>query len=113
MVEFNPRRRHPRVEAASRCWVESPGVTLYARLTNVSVGGLFVRTSTPIAPGTPIRVRWSFDDDAETIEARAIVAWTREPSEANGAPPGMGLSFQAPDPRTVSRIDAYIAAQLG
>jgi uncharacterized protein (TIGR02266 family) len=57
---------------------------------NVSEGGLFIRTVSPLDMGTPAHLRFTFGKDGE-LEAEAVVVWRREAN--NGAPPGMGLKF--------------------
>lgn len=66
---------------------------MYARIGNLSEGGIFVRTSTPLARGTRAVLRFG----ADGLEASALVVWSR--MEGQGGPPGMGLVFgDLPDP---------------
>lgn len=66
-------------------------MTVYARIGNLSEGGLFLRTSTPLERGARTVVR--FGDSGNTqIEATAQVVWARSNEGAEG-PPGMGLEF--------------------
>ena len=56
-------------------------------------GGLFVSTYMVPKIGTPVRLKISLPGGYE-FEANAIVAWSREPSDAgNDAPPGFGAKF--------------------
>lgn len=84
-------RKHARVESRLRCWCEGDNVTFYARVGNLSEGGLFLRTSTPLAQGTRTRVRLMVDE-APTVEAPALVVWAR--NEDDQGSPGMGLQFE-------------------
>jgi uncharacterized protein (TIGR02266 family) len=77
-------RRYDRIDTRLRCWCESEGVTFYARMVNLSEGGLFVRTRTPLDVGALATVRFEARRGAE-ISASARVMWTR--------PDGMGLRF--------------------
>ncbi len=51
-------RKHARVPSRLRCWCEGENVTVYARVGNLSEGGLFLRTSTPLATGAVATVRF-------------------------------------------------------
>jgi uncharacterized protein (TIGR02266 family) len=64
-------------------------VTVYARIGNLSEGGLFLRTSTPLTEGSKATVRFGQDS---AIEAVATVVWCR--GDGDSGPPGMGLRFE-------------------
>jgi uncharacterized protein (TIGR02266 family) len=70
---------------------------VYARIGNLSEGGLFLRTSTPLERGARAVVRFGGDstENANPIEATARVVWSRV--EGQGGPPGMGLMFEEID----------------
>lgn len=87
-------RKHLRVDSRLRCWCEGDNVTFYARMDNLSEGGLFLRTSTPLAEGSYATVRIEAREQSE-IRARAKVIWARP--DANGHLPGMGLRFESID----------------
>jgi len=56
-------------------------------------GGLFVSTYMVPKIGTNVRLKVSLPGGYE-FEANAVVAWSREPSDAgNDAPPGFGARF--------------------
>ena len=80
-------------------------MTVYARIGNLSEGGLFLRTSTPLERGARATLRFGLGDTAE-IEAKAVVVWAR--GEGPAGPPGMGLEFEQIDARILERIRAVI-----
>lgn len=80
-------RKFERVTSRLRCWCEGENITVYARVENLSEGGLFVRTSTPLDRGTRAVLRFG----ADGLEATGIVVWSRMAGQ--GGPPGMGLVF--------------------
>ncbi len=84
-------RKFGRVPSRMRCWCEGENVTVYARIGNLSEGGLFLRTSTPLERGARTVVRFG-DSSNPQIEATAEVVWARNNEGAEG-PPGMGLMF--------------------
>ena len=101
-------RKHTRTVARLRCWCESDSVTFYARIGNISEGGLFLRTSTPLQRGVRTRVRLG-DPTTPMLETDALVVWAR--ADGEGGPPGMGLCFEPLDESARSRLRDLIAAQ--
>jgi uncharacterized protein (TIGR02266 family) len=92
-------RRYDRIDTRLRCWCEGDGVTFYARMANLSEGGLFVRTRTPLGVGAQVTVRFEARPGTE-ISARARVMWTR--------PDGMGLRFDYIDEAALAVIRRII-----
>ena len=81
-------RKFERVVSRLRCWCEGENITVYARIGNLSEGGLFLRTSTPLQQGTKATLRFG----TAGVEAPVRVVWNRV--EGQGGPPGMGLEFE-------------------
>jgi uncharacterized protein (TIGR02266 family) len=81
-------------------------VTVYARIGNLSEGGLFLRTSTPLERGSRAVVRFGGD---QSVEAHARVVWARV--EGQGGPPGMGLEFETVDERAKEAIRRIIEVE--
>jgi uncharacterized protein (TIGR02266 family) len=100
-------RKYSRIPSRLRCWCEGDNVTVYARIGNLSEGGLFLRTSTPLERGAVATVRLDGD---ETIEAPARVVWSRV--EGQEGPPGMGLEFQGPDTSRTEKIRRLMESEL-
>lgn len=84
-------------------------MTFYARLANISEGGLFLRTSTPLDTGTEATIRFESREEPE-VSARARVVWTR--TETNGHPAGMGLRFENIDEGALAVIRRIIENEL-
>jgi len=103
-------RKHKRVDARLRCWCEADAVTFYARTANLSEGGLFLRTRTPLDRGTRAVVRLQGQGDLEELSTEAVVVWNR-PDPQSG-PAGMGLRFESVDSETVGRIRRIMGAEL-
>lgn len=81
-------------------------MTVYARIGNISEGGLFLRTSTPLAPGSSATVRFGIDT---AIEASAVVVWCRKGE--NGGPSGMGLKFHEIDQNRLAELRKLIQSE--
>src|SRR5262245_56825346 len=89
-------RRYPRAASRLRCWCEGENVTFYARVGNISEGGMFLRTSTPLERGARTKLRVEGGEGLE-FQAEAVVVWARIGSSE--AHPGMGLKFVGLDER--------------
>ena len=85
-------------------------MTLYARVANLSEGGLFLRTSTPLAKGARAQVRLSQATDTG-LQAQATVVWLRGGEQPVGRPPGMGLRFEALDADALVSLRRIISQQ--
>jgi len=81
-------RRSPRFPLRRRVWCEADHVTLYLQSLNISAGGLFLRTATPLPAGTRARVALRIDDTE--IVADVEIVWVAPPG---AAVPGMGLKL--------------------
>jgi diguanylate cyclase (GGDEF)-like protein/putative nucleotidyltransferase with HDIG domain len=73
-LSYKDRRLHPRLKCRVTIELESEtqGTPMYANLTDVSIGGCFVETSTILAPGTSLKISFSMDDG--TLTAEGVVA---------------------------------------
>ena len=100
-------RKNERVPSRLRCWCEGENVTVYARIGNLSEGGLFLRTSTPLERGSRTVVRFG----ETNIEATAEVVWARSNEGAEG-PPGMGLVFVDMDDNRLKQIRQLVEVEL-
>jgi uncharacterized protein (TIGR02266 family) len=102
-------RKFERVEARLRCWCEGDNVTFYARIANLSEGGLFLRTSTPLERGSRAVVRLQTQELPEEVRAAATVVWTR--GDHLAGPAGMGLRFEGVDPKLLEAIRRIMAVE--
>ena len=82
------------------------GNTIAAALTlNISRGGLAIRTTSPLAVGTAVKVRFRVPTAKHDIEAEATIAWTDRRV-------GMGLQFTKLTAADQEHIDDYIQAHF-
>lgn len=81
-------RKFERVVSKLRVWCEGENITVYARVGNLSLGGLFLRTSTPLERGSRATLRFG----SAGVEVPGRVVWAR--LEGQGGPPGMGVEFE-------------------
>lgn len=102
------RRGAPRIAVLIDVEVDPgcDGTYLFARATSVSADGLFVRTATPEAPGTALRLR-IVDDAGVTVALEGVVAWCNPPGPS-AIDPGMGVRFVGVHARDRQRLTALI-----
>jgi c-di-GMP-binding flagellar brake protein YcgR len=69
--------------------------------TDVSEGGIFIATSEPVLPGTPVQLQFFTREDLELINAEGRVT--------RSTPEGQGVQFARVAPEDVPRLAAFIA----
>ena len=106
--ELRDSRNHPRIHPSLRCWCEGDNVTVYARVGNLSEGGLFLRTNTPLREGARTMIRFK-NGEAGEVAALATVIWTSDGSD--DIPPGMGLRFESLDETSREMLQRLINEQ--
>jgi len=88
------RRKEPRFPASCRCWVEQESMTLMGTATNLSHGGMFLRTLPLIKEGSVVDIKLTIEQGV--VVARGEVRWASRPEEEPSEPPlapGLGISF--------------------
>lgn len=103
------RRDGPRVLVDLEVDYASEENYLFAYITDVSATGIFVRTTTPEAPGTHLNLRFS-SEDPEHIEIEGEVIWVNpyRPGAPDNLHPGMGIRFVNLDNELRERLLALI-----
>lgn len=75
--------------------------------TNLSDGGMFIRTRTPQAVGTLVRFKVELASGLRVLQGDAIVRWVSDGSDPS-RPPGMGVAFTRLDPASRALVDAML-----
>jgi hypothetical protein len=79
-------RRHRRVEFDRRAWCEHHSLTLYLPVSNVSLGGMFLQTTTPFETGDRLKV--SFEAAGRATEGRIVaqveIVWAHRAGRGSG-----------------------------
>lgn len=99
------QRRYPRLTLRVDVRIETPTGVFAAIATTLGAGGLFVATTSPLAPRTPIVVSFRLPGETIPMHLDAQVAWSA-PANGSVRTPGMGLEFVDGDAR------AALAARL-
>ncbi len=75
---------------------------------NISKGGLFVNTRTPLPVGSQVRLIVSLPDAAFPFDLQGKVSWVNEFDNASNLVPGMGIEFVDIDDEKRGRIAAFV-----
>ncbi len=75
--------------------------------TNLSDGGMFIRTRDPKPRGTELNFKVEIADGQRVLQGIAVVRWTRADNDPAG-PPGMGLEFLKLDPASRALVDRML-----
>jgi type IV pilus assembly protein PilZ len=104
-VADNDRRVAPRVLVDLEVDYASEDNYLFAYITDISETGIFVRTTTPEAPGTNLNLRFRIDDGPQ-IQVEGMVIWVNpfRPNNADNLHPGMGIRFVELDDELKDRL---------
>jgi len=105
------KRKHARYPTRLRVWCEGGDITLFGRVGNLGVGGLFVHTATPFSHGARARVRLKDDRTGGEVHAQATVVWVRR--QKSSLPPGMGLQFESGGDQLAEEIRQLLRAEHG
>ena len=81
---------------------------------DVSVGGVFVRDSETIPPGTPVTVTLPLPGEEEEVKCRGTVAWVNNPKHVTKEdyPDGIGIQFVDLNPHYKDAIHRYVKKVL-
>ncbi|MFT3713337.1 MAG: TIGR02266 family protein [Archangium sp.] len=77
--------------------------------TNLSDGGMFIRTREPKAIGTELNFKVEIASGQRVLQGTAIVRWVRGENDPGG-PAGMGLQFVTLDPASRELVDRMLAS---
>ena len=100
-MENSDRRRHPRIgllKAIAVAW-SAAGAKTVSRSLSVSIGGLFITTPQPQAPGTCLQILVA--TPVGEFRARAVVRNVR-------ASAGMGIEFVAMQMQDRARLHQFL-----
>ena len=111
-MEFEDRRRFPRVEARVESIYESPTRLLFNELEDLTLRGAFLKTYVPDPTGTEATLRMSIPGMSGFVTCRVKVVWSskdRERSEVNG----MGIRFMDLDQGDMMKLADFLLDRFG
>ncbi len=80
---------------------------------DISTGGLFIKTKSPMPIGTLLKFEFQLKDESRLIHGVGRVVWRRDEEQAKGSdiPAGMGIKFIKMDPESRALVDKIIASR--
>jgi uncharacterized protein (TIGR02266 family) len=102
-------RQFGRVPIALEVRYATTAAFLIAYTTNLSKGGVFLETPTPLPVGSEITLTISAPHAPEPMVVAGRVAWVRDQSNEEGYPVGMGVQFAQIEERYGAVIDHIVS----
>jgi uncharacterized protein (TIGR02266 family) len=102
-------RQFDRVPVALEVHYASACAFLVAYTTNLSKGGVFLETPSPLPIGSEITLTISAPHAPEPMVVEGRVAWVRDASDPEGHPVGMGVQFAQMEERYGAVIDHIVS----
>lgn len=107
------RRRLDRIPKNLKVVYSSANGSVRGYLANISVGGVFIQTDSPLVLGTPLDLKISLPNGEKEFNVRGEVAWIRKkevrtPTEI--FPSGMGIRFASLSPEEKVKLEKIITS---
>ena len=105
------RRKDDRVPKKFKIAYSSPQALTKSYLSNISRGGVFIKTNHPMDRGTRFDLKISLPDGEKQLEVSCEVAWVRLKEQVTSKEkfsPGMGIKFLNLSPEGRGRIERIL-----
>ncbi len=111
--ETDERRKHPRVplKLLIQYRFDTFDEFLIEYATDVSIGGMFIRTDDPHEEGSIVYLQFALRDGVKIIEGLGRVVRVNPPGDASRIP-GMGIEFVQLDAESKEIIEEIVARNL-
>lgn len=107
------RRKHQRVSTEILIKYSNADRFFTDYIQNISRGGIFVPTHTPLPEGTRLSITFSLPHCEQSITTEGtVIRSLRADPENNVGPSGMGIQFGKLDEEAQKLIDAYVDSML-
>jgi len=106
-----PDRRQPRLPISLKVEYRTAGAFLVAYSINLSKGGIFLETSTPLEIGARVSLEFDVPGSGPLI-VEGVVAWVRL-AHPDNLPDGMGVQFERLDEKHGEHIDEMVRSFVG
>jgi hypothetical protein len=111
MTGFVGVQKHPRFRVTADVeLISASGDVRPLPLEDISLGGVFIRTTAPEAPGSFVRLRLPSGGVAATVVGRVVHVIDGPASVAKARAPGMGVQFDGLSPDTHGVVRAFVDA---
>lgn len=88
-----PKRKSIRVDVNRQIKLQSGKELSRYYMKNISGGGLYVETNSPLKIGTKVQLEVVIDEEEKKLKLSGIVAWVN-PNRIGDMPAGMGIQFE-------------------
>ena len=105
------RRRHARFPVRIRIQYRTADQFFQDYVKNVSIGGIFVETSNPLAKGTRLQVEFSLPGMKAPIRTEGVVVHRLPGKSGLGVGGGMGIRFSELDQRSKKVLEDYVCKE--
>jgi uncharacterized protein (TIGR02266 family) len=106
-------RKHPRIQKVLALSYEDHNGFIEAYAGNISQGGLFIKTKSPLEPGEEFLLKLKLPGISNPLIIDCKVVWTKKGGEKTKQPPGMGVKFSKLDPDDYTVLRGYLKTVLG
>ena len=106
--DMQERRREERIPVEVEVRYFSQEGFAIEWITNISKGGLFIKSENPLPPGTPLKITFSVPGKDVPIELGGVVRWSVSPSSSPSVIPGMGIQITEIDDKSRKILDAFV-----
>jgi len=106
--EGRDRRNNTRVESRFLVEYETVEDFLIDYTSNMSIGGLFIRTREPLPVGTRFKMRFRVEGHLDPVEVMGQVCWIQQVGGPGPLQPGMGVQFTEMAEQDLTRIQAML-----
>jgi len=112
MDQKTTKSPHPPVNLRIKFRSDSLPQFIERYATDVSRGGIFIRTREPLGVGTQLKLDFQYQGGTPLMSGDGTVVWVREfdPSRAN-VPPGMGVRFDKLAPESLGVLEQILVAK--
>lgn len=105
------RRSAKRVQTQLNCSFSTQSDTCDAIISNLSTGGVYIRTEWPLPVDSLLRLQLRLEDSGKNIIVSGIVVSNHVQVEEGRRTPGMGVRFVQPDPSVVEEISSLYSQE--
>lgn len=108
---YFPRRKEERARVKIRISFKTASDFFRAYISNLSGGGLFIRTTKNLPVGSLVDLEFILPDSTKAIRTTGKVAWIKSKDESTEKmPSGMGIQFIDMSPEYKKLLQSYIAS---
>lgn len=105
---ISDRRRYLRVPLRVKVTNKATEIFEYFLSTNISIGGMFLKTETPYVVDTFVKLEFPLPGETRLISVDGRVVRVVPPYTNSEHPPGMGVQFMFLSPEDKEAIEKFV-----